>query len=66
MNDMALRTGHLTPALLKDELLNINPVPKKVYVTHTKTQHHQAIKREIEALHLRGVRILRDGETLQI
>ncbi len=66
MQDMALRTGHLTPALLKEELLNIDPVPKKVYVTHTKTQHSQAIKREIEALRLRGVRILRDGETLQI
>lgn len=66
MSDMALRTGHLTPTLLKEELLNINPAPQKVWVIHTKTQYYQAIKKEIETLHMDGIRILKDGETLQI
>ncbi|HSB05835.1 MAG TPA: MBL fold metallo-hydrolase [Thermodesulfobacteriota bacterium] len=66
MTDMALRTGHLTPTLLKEELLNISPAPKRVLATHTKTQYYQAIKKEIETLHMDGIRILKDGETLRI
>ena len=38
MKDLSLRTGHLTPLLLKAEILKIKPVPGNICVTHLKPQ----------------------------
>jgi len=66
MRDLAIRTGHLTPTLLMDELAKIDPPPEKIYATHLKTQHYEKIKKEVEALGIRNLQVLRDGEEIDI
>jgi len=66
MRDLAIRTGHLTPTLLMDELAKIDPPPEKIYATHLKTQHYEKIKEEVEALGIRNLQVLRDGEEIDI
>jgi len=66
MNDLAIRTGHLTPLLLKAELLKIKPVPERIYVTHMKTQYHKLIQKEVSDLRIHNLRVLKDGEIIRV
>lgn len=66
MKEIAMRSGHLTPELLNDELSKMEPLPKRVYVTHLKTQYYQAIKTELRNLRRENLRILKDGETIRV
>ena len=66
MRGLALRTGHLTPDLLKVELASIHPFPGRVYITHPKPQYVKAIRREVDGLGLDNVRILKDGDTIRV
>jgi ribonuclease BN (tRNA processing enzyme) len=66
LNVLSLETGHLTPLLLKAELLKIKPVPERVYVTHIKPQYERIIKKELQELRIPGLRVLDDGETLDL
>jgi len=66
MRELALRTGHLTPDLLKEELARIKPLPGHIFITHPKPQYFKKIEREVDGLKLRNVRILRDGEKIRI
>jgi len=63
---LSLRTGHLTPLLLQADLLKIKPAPESVYVTHIKPQYERVIKKELQELGIPGIRVLDDGETLDI
>jgi hypothetical protein len=49
-----------------DELAKIDPPPEKIYVTHLKTQHYERIKKELEALRIRNLQVLRDGEEIDV
>ncbi len=66
MKDLALRTGHLTPSLLREELLNIDPAPEKIYVTHLKPQYYRTIQAELRNLGIDTLRALKDGETIRV
>jgi hypothetical protein len=66
MEDIALRTGHLTPRLLKKELLKIKPFPERIFVIHIKPQYFKTIQSELQKLHIRGLRLLKDGQTIQV
>jgi cAMP phosphodiesterase len=66
MRDIAIRTGHLTPHLLKEELSKIRQVPEHVYITHPKPQHFRTIKTELDRLKIKKVSLLRDGDTIRI
>lgn len=66
MKGLALKTGHLTPGLLKKELAKLDPPPGKIYVTHLKPQYFKTIKQEILGLGVKRLRLLRDGETIRI
>lgn len=66
MRDLALQTGHLTPELLKEELLKIRHMPERIYITHIKPQHAATIKRELGGLKLGDIRLLEEGEILRI
>lgn len=66
MRDMALRTGHLTPGLLRGEMKKMRIIPDRIFVSHIKPQYQGAIEREIKKLGLRNIRILRDGDILEI
>ena len=49
-----------------DELAKIDPPPERIYATHLKTQHYEKIKKEVEALGIRNLHVLRDGEEIDI
>jgi len=66
MRELALRTGHLTPDLLKAELERIQPYPERVFITHPKPQYFKTIKREIDGLKLRNIRILKEGDMIRV
>ncbi len=66
MGNIAIQTGHLTPRLLKKELLKMKQMPGRIYITHLKPQYFKAIKNEVRRLRIKNLRLLRDGETIRI
>jgi ribonuclease BN (tRNA processing enzyme) len=66
MEALALETGHLTPKLLKKELDKIKVPPDKILITHPKPQHLKTIRSEIKKLGISNIRLLKDGEVINI
>lgn len=66
LEELALVSGHLTPALLKDEIGKMSPCPPRIFVMHIKPQHHMEIEEEIAALGHDGVELLKEGSTIRI
>ena len=66
MEEMAINTGHLTPLLLKEELLKIKNMPEKICITHPKPKFLKTIKAELERLRIKNLKVLRDGDTIRI
>jgi ribonuclease BN (tRNA processing enzyme) len=64
--ELAIRTGHLTPRLLRTELSKMAFPPDRVFVTHTKPRYRKAIEVEIRKMKIDGMRLLRDGETIPV
>jgi ribonuclease BN (tRNA processing enzyme) len=66
MEKIALKTGHLTPRLLKKELLQIHPPPKHVCITHSKPQFLKTIREELRRLRIRNLKLLRDSDKISL
>jgi ribonuclease BN (tRNA processing enzyme) len=66
MKDMAIKTGHLTPGLLKKELLEMRCTPENIYITHIKPQYFKIIKTELNRLKMKNLKILKDGATIRV
>jgi cAMP phosphodiesterase len=66
MEELALKTGHLTPRLLKAELLKMRYYPESIYITHTKPQHFETVKKEVGRLKIKKLRLLKDGDTIRV
>jgi len=66
LEEFAIRTGHLTPRLLRIELSKMVLPPDRVFITHTKPRYRKAIVGEIRKLRIPGMRLLRDGETISV
>jgi hypothetical protein len=66
MEEKALRTGHLTPKLLRKELLKMGYLPEKVFITHLKPQYFKNIETELQRLQINNLGILKDGETIKV
>lgn len=66
LEELAVRTGHLTPRLLRMELSKMALPPGRVFVTHTKPRYRRAIEREIMRMKTDGMRLLVDGETIRV
>ncbi len=66
MEDIALRTGHLTPRLLKKELLKIKPHPERIFIIHIKPPYSKTVTAELQKLNIKNLRLLKDGQTIQI
>jgi ribonuclease BN (tRNA processing enzyme) len=66
MGHMAIMTGHLTPSLLKEEILNIQPIPDHIYITHPKPQYLKTIKTELDGLRLKNLKTLKEGDRILI
>lgn len=66
MEELALMTGHLTPALLARELAKLSHPPRRVLITHLKPQYQQPIMEELRGLSIPGLELLQDGGTYQL
>ena len=66
MKEMAVLTGHLTAGLLKEELKKMMCLPERILITHPKPQYLAQIKKEVAALGMKNISILRDGEIYRI
>lgn len=66
LEELALASGHLTPALLEKEIAKMKSPPPKICVMHLKPQHLSEIEREILALGRKDIELLKDGDILTI
>lgn len=66
MEEIALKTGHLTPRLLKKELFKIKPHPERIFVIHIKPPYLKAVTAELQKLQIKNLSLVKDGETIQV
>jgi len=66
LEELALKTGHLTPALLKKEIAKMGNPPPKIYLMHAKPQYFPEIEQEIRGIARDTIRYLRQEEVLTI
>jgi hypothetical protein len=66
MEEFAIKTGHLTPLLIKKELLKMKYPPERIYITHLKPHFLKTVKTELQELGIKNLRLLRDGETIEV
>jgi ribonuclease BN (tRNA processing enzyme) len=65
MTDLALKSGHLTPALLSKELEKMTEVPERILITHLNPYYKESIEKQLADLKVR-VEILSDGTCIHI
>ncbi len=66
MEELALKSGHLTPALLGKEIAKISPPPPAILLMHGKPQYRAEIERDVASLGDGAIRFLAEGETLSV
>jgi ribonuclease BN (tRNA processing enzyme) len=66
MQDIADKTGHLTPLSLAAELKKLTAARPGIYVYHMKPSYHNAICQEIAAIKDRKIHIIEDGQIIRI
>jgi ribonuclease BN (tRNA processing enzyme) len=69
MEDLAIKTGHLTPKLLKVELAKMKVLPRQIFVTHPKPQYMKQIRKEIKEISVEekiNIRILKSGDIYEV
>ena len=66
LEEIALKSGHLTPRLFHRELSKLKPLPERILITHLKPQYFKTIRTELLRLGMDRLRLLRDGETIVI
>jgi len=66
MQEVAVRAGHLTPALLRRELSKMIHPPRQIFLTHAKPHYREEIEREIRDLDRDSIRFLAAGEILDV
>lgn len=66
MKEFAIKTGHLTPFLIKEEVEKIKPRPERIYVSHMKPQFFKTIQEEIKRLRIPYLKLIEDGEVIKV
>jgi ribonuclease BN (tRNA processing enzyme) len=66
LTEMALLTGHLTPGLLRAEIEPLGDSRPEIWVHHLKPTLRDETLREIERLALPRVRVLEDGDRIEL
>lgn len=64
--ELALKTGHLTPALLEAELKKLGKAPDNVFITHCKPHYREKVTKELKKLNLNNIEILKDGAIIEL
>jgi len=63
MKDLAFTTKHLTPAMFFEELKKLKQPPKKIFITHLKSQFSDIITRELHDLKIKQITVLKEGKS---
>jgi ribonuclease BN (tRNA processing enzyme) len=63
--ELALRTGHLTPLLMMNMLNKLPVLPRNIFVSHLKTYFRDEIIMQLEDLGLPNIVVLNDGDILE-
>jgi len=66
MKDLAIATGHLTPALLHDEIRKMPSLPEKIYIGHLKPFYRQAIEEQLARISDVKWEVLDDGKVFKL
>ncbi|MBI5050705.1 MAG: 3',5'-cyclic-nucleotide phosphodiesterase [Nitrospirae bacterium] len=66
MKELAIKTGHLNPALFFDELKKLKRLPQKIFITHPKPQFSKIIIPELRSLKIKQITMLKEGKTYNI
>ena len=64
--DLAKQTKHLTPSLLAEEWRKLRNDHVPVYAYHLKPPYNDQILRELRELHIPGLTVLEEDQTLTI
>jgi len=66
MTDLALKTGHLTPDLLAKEVLKMKNLPLRFFISHSKPYYMEEIYDELAAISTDYIKILEDGQIINL
>lgn len=66
MKELAIKTGHLTPQLLFEDLKLLNHKPERIFITHVKPFYRKEIEKELKKYSDYKIKILQDGEVIKI
>jgi len=66
LEELSLKSGHLTAALLEKEIAKMSPCPSRIFVMHVKPQYLGEIAQEVHALQRNGIELLKEGEIISI
>ncbi|MCL1926290.1 MAG: 3',5'-cyclic-nucleotide phosphodiesterase [Syntrophorhabdaceae bacterium] len=63
---IARMSGHLTPAMLEEEIRKISRPPEKIFIMHMKPPFEREIRAEVRKLRRKNLSILKDGDEIVI
>jgi ribonuclease BN (tRNA processing enzyme) len=66
LEDLALASGHLTPALFAREIEKMPVYPEKIFITHVKPYYRQTVEEQIAQVATDGVSFLEDNMVISI
>jgi ribonuclease BN (tRNA processing enzyme) len=69
MEELAITTGHLTPALLGLEIDKMKQAPEQILITHIKPQYMARIGKELQKIKKKkqvAIQIIKDGHTYAV
>ncbi len=61
LEELAVKSQHLTPAMLARELKKLPETPPLILVSHVKSRHYDQIARELAEITLTRLEIMKDG-----
>lgn len=66
LSELALATGHLTPALLEGEMRKMERIPDTIFVSHLKPAYRARIESQLAKIAGADLEVLSDGKTFTI
>ena len=66
LQNIADKTGHLTPISLNAELRKLKGVRPEIYLYHMKPRYAEEIRHEVAVIQDRKIHIIEDGQVIRI